>query len=275
MRGPTKRTEICNPSMVRRVAAMLDLNTSTFENGNVLPCGWHFFMLAGETQKSALRADGFPGLGVPIPDLGLPRLLLGGRSVAYQGDIIIGSEIERTSFVKNITEKTTTSGKMAIVNIQHELRPISTQNPVISEIQTYILLEGKNAPSKPAQASNPESRIPNTEFQKQIVPDETLLFQYSALGFNSHKIHLDRDYAQNVEGLPDLVVNGGLATLLLTEFMRNEIGVSIKAIQLKHIAPLYCNRPMTLTAEPIGTDWQLRIYDDNNNITVETRQCLV
>jgi hydroxyacyl-ACP dehydratase HTD2-like protein with hotdog domain len=90
--------EICSLSMVRRVAAMLDLDTKSFSNGGVLPRGWHFFMLAGETRKSALRSDGFPGLGVPIPDLGLPRLLLGGRTVSYKNDIVIGSEIERTSF---------------------------------------------------------------------------------------------------------------------------------------------------------------------------------
>jgi 3-methylfumaryl-CoA hydratase len=275
MQTPTKRTEICNLSMVRRVAAMLDVDTAQLSNGDVLPRGWHFFMLAGETQKSALRPDGFPGLGVPIPELGLPRLLLGGRSVSYQGDITIGAEIERTSFVKNITEKTTLSGRMAIVNIQHELRPISTQSAAIIETQTYILLEGKNKQNKSEHVLNPEFQIPKTAFQKQIVPDETLLFQYSALGFNSHKIHLDRDYARNVEGLPDLVVNGGLATLLLTELMRNEVGLCIKAIHLKHIAPLYCNRPMTLTAEPIGTAWQLKIYDENNQIAVETLHCNV
>jgi 3-methylfumaryl-CoA hydratase len=75
-------------------------------------------MLAGETRKSALRPDGFPGLGVPIPDLGLPRLLLGGRMVSYKNDILIGSEVERTDFVKNIAEKTTASGRMAIVTLQ-------------------------------------------------------------------------------------------------------------------------------------------------------------
>ena len=141
---PKKQTEICSLTMVRRVAAMLDLDTHSFSNGDVLPCGWHFFMLAGETPKSALRSDGFPGLGVPIPELGLPRLLLGGRTVSYQGDIVIGSAVERTSFIKNIGEKTTASGRMAIVTIQHELRPISEPNPAIVETQTYILLENKS-----------------------------------------------------------------------------------------------------------------------------------
>ena len=267
VQSPTKSNETCSLTMVRRVAAMLDLDTHSFSNGDVLPRGWHFFMLAGQTGKSALRPDGFPGLGVPIPDLGLPRLLLGGRTVSYQGDIVIGSEVERTSFVKNITEKTTQSGRMAIVTIQHELCPIAAPNPAIIETQTYILLSGKSIPLK-ASSGNFES-FPNFFKQKQIIPDETLLFQYSALGFNSHKIHLDRDYARNIEGLPDLVVNGGLATLLLTEFIRTDLGLEITDIKVKHIAPLFCGRKMTLCTEGGGTSRQLKIHDENNAVAVE------
>jgi 3-methylfumaryl-CoA hydratase len=263
---PTKSTEICSLSMVRRVAAMLDLDTHTFLNGDLLPRGWHFFMLAGETRKSSLRKDGFPGFGIPIPDLGLPRLLLGSRTVSYQGDIAIGSEVERTSFVKSISEKTSSSGLMAIVNIQHELRSIGEPVPDIVETQTYILLSDKKVQTK--SEKTPAAPI-LTKYQKQIVPDETLLFQYSALGFNSHKIHLDREYAKNVERLPGLVVNGGLATLLLTEFIRIDLGLELTDIKVKHIAPLFCGHTMTLTAERGETNWQLKVFDNNNAVAVE------
>lgn len=265
--------EICCLSTVRKIAAMLDLDPMQYSAGDILPKSWHFFMLAGQTKKSDLRADGFPGLGVPMPDLGLPRLLLGGRTVNYSTDIVIGTEIERTSFVKNITEKTTSSGPIAIVTIQHELRPVLVTNPAITETQTYILLENKKAlietsPSKSERQATVQL-IPNSEFKKQFIPDETLLFQYSALGFNSHKIHLDRDYARNVEGLPDLVVNGGLATILLTEFLRVDVGVEINDLKIKHITPLYCNRPLTLTADFNETKWKLRVYDENNIEAIE------
>ena len=261
-----KTSEICSVSMVRRVAAMLDLDTQSFSNGDILPRGWHFFMLAGETQKSALRSDGFPRLGVPIPDLGLPRLLLGGRTVSYQGDIVIGSVVERTSFIKDIKEKTTATGRVAIVTIQHELRPIANENSAIIETQTYILLEA-NKTSKPIEKIIFDAPI--SKYQKQLVPDETLLFQYSALGFNSHKIHLDRDYTRNVEGLPDLVVNGGLSTLLVTEFLRTDLGLKITDIKVKHTAPLYCNRRLTLAADRSETGWLLKVFDENNAVAVE------
>jgi 3-methylfumaryl-CoA hydratase len=261
----TKSTELCSLTMVRRVAAMLDLDTDLFSEGDILPKGWHFFMLAGQTRKSELRKDGFPGLGVPMPDLGgLTRLLLGGRTVNYKADIMIGSTIEKNSFVKSIVEKTTKNGQMAIVTLQHELRPISAESSAIVETQTYILLEEQKTKNQPV-FTNDDLRFANEKKANQIIPDETLLFQYSALGFNSHKIHLDRNYTQQVEGLPDLVVNGGLATLLMTEFLRKEKGVDLKGIKVKHIAPLYCNRPLRLAYE----NGEGKIYDDTNSIAVE------
>ena len=262
---PIHSTELCSLTMVKRIAAMLDLPSGSFSAGDLLPRGWHFFLLAGETRRSALRSDGFPGLGVPIPDLGLPRLLLGGRTVSYLGDIAIDTVVERTSFVKKITEKTSASGPMAIVTIQHELRPVSATSPAIVETQTYILLSGK---SGSITAENTTGMPIMAKHQKPIVPDETLLFQYSALGFNSHKIHLDRDYTRTVEGLPDLVVNGGLTTLLLTEFIRTELGLELTDITVKHIAPLFCGRTMTLAADRSESGWQLRVFDDNNKVTV-------
>lgn len=261
---PIKSKELCSLTMVRRVAAMLDIETQSFAEGDALPKGWHFFMLAGETRKSALRKDGFPGLGVPLPDLGLPRLLLGGRTVAYLGEIIIGSVIEKSSFIKSITEKTTKNGQMAIVTLQHELRSLEADTPAIVETQTYILLEEQKIKNQPVSVSD-DLGFTIEGIANQMIPDETLLFQYSALGFNSHKIHLDRNYTQQVEGLPDLVVNGGLATLLMTEFLRKEKGVDLKGIKVKHIAPLYCNRPLRLAYE----NGEGKIYDDTNSIAVE------
>jgi 3-methylfumaryl-CoA hydratase len=155
---------------------------------------------------------------------------------------------------------------MAIVTIQHELRSVSESSPAIIETQTYILLSASKASGNSEKILSQQIEA---DFQKQIIPDETLIFQYSALGFNTHKIHLDREYAKNTEGLPDLVVNGGLSTLFLTDYLRTNLKLEITDIKIKHIAPLYCNRPLTLTAEKKETGWKLSIYDDNNDIAVE------
>lgn len=250
---------------VRRVAAMLDLDPDDFREGAPLPRGWHFILLGADTRRSALRVDGFPGLGVPMPDLGLPRLMLGARTVAFHSDIPIGASLKRTSSVRSLRQKETTSGSMAIVTIGHELNLDGHANPAVSETQTYLLLPAsKLSPGK-------VDRLPPVSAERitTAVADETLLFQYSALGFNSHKIHIDRAHARDVEGFPDLVVNGGLATLLLTEFLRKDVLVVPSAIRVRHLAPLYCGRTVTLAADRDGSAWHLKAFDDLNTHAVD------
>jgi 3-methylfumaryl-CoA hydratase len=259
------RTEACTVTSVRRAAAMLDLDPELLREGDPLPRGWHFIVLGGETRRSSLRADGFPGFGVPMPDLGLPRLLLAARTVEYDGDLVVGASVFRRSWISKLDHKSGASGPSAVVTIHHELSAASTAVPAIIEEQTYILLGPANERAPFARPTEPVLG----QHQKSLVPDETLLFQYSALGFNSHKIHIDRDYARKTEGLPDLVVNGGLTTLLLTEFLRLGLGVTPARLSAKHRAPLYCGRPMTLTAASDGRVWTLKVHDDTGIVSVE------
>jgi 3-methylfumaryl-CoA hydratase len=256
-REPSHRTVHCDASAVRRVAAMLDLDPDGMTDGELLPRGWHFILLGAESRRSDLRADGFPGFGVPMPDLGLPRLLIAGRTVEFNGDIVIGALIQRTSFIKSITRKTSSSGPMAVVTVQHELRSTPQAPPAVVESQTFVLLAAQNAVAD----AGPPGPMP-AGLRKTMIPDETLLFQFSALGFNSHKIHIDRDHARKVEGLPDLVVNGGLTTLLLTELLRTDLKQTPARITARYSAPLFCHRPMTLAAEPDGSRWRLGAFND-------------
>jgi 3-methylfumaryl-CoA hydratase len=262
---PLIRTEICTVTAVRRVCAMLDLDPESINAGDALPKGWHFILLGADTRRSELRIDGFPGLGVPMPDLGLPRLLLGGRAVEYRREIPIGAEVQRTSVIKSVTHKGNTSAPMAIVTIGHELQIAGALAPAIVETQTYLLLPGQ---ARSKEAEHPPRQI-KAQKTKTIFPDETLLFQYSALGFNSHKIHIDKIYAREVEGFPDLVVNGGLTTLLLTEFVRRDLELSPTAIRMKNIAPLFCGQPITLAADRDGEQWRLTAHDDTGKIAAE------
>jgi 3-methylfumaryl-CoA hydratase len=105
------RHEACSLATVRRVAAMLDQDPDIWSEGDVLPRGWQFILLGADTRRSALRQDGFPGLGVPLPDLGLPRLLLGGRPVRYEGDIQIGTTLRRESRVEKLSRKETAKAR--------------------------------------------------------------------------------------------------------------------------------------------------------------------
>lgn len=245
---------------------MLDLDPDRFDEGDLLPRGWHFILLAADTRRSELRSDGFPGLGVPVPDLGLGRLVLGRRRVAINRDIRIGTSLQRVSSIKSLTRKQAATGPMAFATVRHDLFPDPGAAPAIVEDTTYVLLDE----NRPVERSHPsEGRPVLAGHRKTVSPDETLLFQYSALGFNSHRIHIDRRYARDVEGYPDLVVNGGLTTLLLTEFLRADLGLCPTVIEVKHTAPLFCARPITLTAERAGTRCRLMALDDSGRAAVE------
>jgi 3-methylfumaryl-CoA hydratase len=263
----TVRKEICSIASARRVAAMLDINPDDVVEGAPLPKGWQFILMTADTRRSLLRADAFPGLGVPMPDLGLPRLMLGSRSVSYMMDIPIGASIIRNSSIQRLEQKTTKSGPMVVATIQHVLRLSGNASPALVESQTYLLLPANKGASTLGESSF--SANVTGDQVKTVMPDETLLFQYSALGFNSHKIHIDRAHARNVEGFPDLVVNGGLATLLLTEFLRQEIGAVPSSIKVRHVAPLFCGRPITMVANKIDDKWLLKAYDNRSTLAVD------
>ncbi|WP_028466335.1 FAS1-like dehydratase domain-containing protein [Nisaea denitrificans] len=261
---PIRRTEVCALGTARRIAAMLDLDPDRLREGDTLPRGWHFPMLAGETRRSELRGDGFPGLGVAIPDMGLSRLVLGGRRVTFLADIPIGAALQRTSKVASLTQKEATSGPMAFVTVEHSLAVAQNGAPAIVEEATYILLEAAASDrAKTVAAEVPDANIPGGDRNTIVIPDETLLFQYSALGFNSHKIHIDKAYARDVEGYPDLVVNGGLTTLLLSEFIRNDLKLMPRKLSVKHTAPLFCGNPITLTANHETAAWNLSAFAAN------------
>jgi 3-methylfumaryl-CoA hydratase len=255
---PWTTGETCALPTVQRIAGMLGLGPEKYAEGEVLPDGWHFFLLAALTPRQNLREDGFPGFGVPMPDLGLPRLLLRGRAVEYLDPLIIGTQVQRTSAIVDVARTTNDKDDRAILTIRHELRTLGKSVPAIVETQTYALL--------PAGGSFQERRrgqqIVRADKIKSIVPDATLLFQFSALGFNSHRIHLDRDYARDVEGYPDLVVNGGLTTLLTTEFIRCELGLKLRTITMKNTAALFAGRPMLIAGVQSGDAYQVSVHDD-------------
>jgi 3-methylfumaryl-CoA hydratase len=265
--APVHRRETCSEARARQVAAMLDIDPDEIAPGQPLPRGWQFILMGADTRRSALRGDGFPGLGVLMPDLGLPRLLLGGRSVAFHRDIPIGAPVSRTSAVRGVRQKSGAAGAMAVVDIEHALRVDGSTEPAVVETQTYLLLSAQPVAADEAGAA--DAPPVTADHLATVLPDEILLFQYSALGFNSHRIHLDRDHARRLEGFPDLVVNGGLTTLLLTEFLRRELRVQPKSLVARHVAPLYCNRPVTLAADRNGGAWRLRAFDDRHRLAVD------
>jgi 3-methylfumaryl-CoA hydratase len=266
--------DILTVAQARRVASMLDIDPQTLNAGDPLPHGWHFALLAGGTQRRALRSDGFPGLGISLPEMNRKRLLLSQRDTSFHGTVLVGAPLRRMSRIESITEKTGRNGPLSIVRIDHRFSGDgqSPQPATIDETQTYFLAD------QPAQNHDRSRGSPvpasvkrkTMGLSKVVTPDDILLFQYSALGFNTHRIHFDRDYATRVEGYPDLVVNGGLATLLATEYLRTGLGKVLKTLSARHLAPLYVNRPMTIAAPDItDAGATLSLFDDDGTLAAE------
>jgi 3-methylfumaryl-CoA hydratase len=250
---------------VRRVAAMLDLSEPQIAKGDPVPLGWHFPLLGARTAARDLRPDRFPGLGINLPRIALPRLVATGRSITFHTPIALEVPLLRSSIVESLVHKETPSGKIATLATRHQIQAADAATPAIEERQTYIFLSS----GYETRIAQPWQGSANARTLGAFAPSDTLLFQFSALSFNSHRIHLDRDYTRDVEGYPDLVVNGGITTLLMTEYARNAFGFLAGRIKVSNKAPLFVDRPITFIAEDTATGQKILALDDNGALAAE------
>jgi 3-methylfumaryl-CoA hydratase len=260
----TRQTSLTQDTGLR-LSAMLDVPFPPSKSNGHVPVGWHFPLIGAETTRHDLRADGFPGLGLPFPSSTLPRLVAGGRSVTFHSPLFIDVPMLRTSTISAIKHKDTSSGPLSILTISHSIRTAGNAKTALEENQTYLLLSSRHVEREDGEAAPDIAPL----HSKTVTPDDTLLFQFSALSFNSHKIHLDRAYARDVEGFPDLVVNGGLTTLLMTEMVRVDLGLTINALTVTNKRPLYANRPITLSAFTAENGVTIVALDDRLRIAAE------
>ncbi len=250
--------DCCTGTTLRRIAAMLDQGPP---DTGVMPRGWHVALFAPDPAQSALRADGYAGVGVPLPDTDLPRLMFGGRRTRFAGDIPVGRRLLRRSHLVSATPKTGRSGRMMIATVRHAIEVDGMA--VLTEEQDFVLLEaGRPAPAPPLPSPGP----PGVPF----VADEAMLLRFCALTFNTHRIHYDHPYATGVEGYPALVVNGSLTTLMLTELFRARAGREPVSLLTRNLRPLFCGRANTLHATE-GDPWLVWAEDEAGAPALEAR----
>ena len=261
--------DVCALPLVRRMAALLDRDPAGLAEGDALPRGWHVALFNPSTRQSELRADGAAHLGVTLPDLGMPRLMMGGRHIAFAGDIPIGARVRRTSRAGTVTTKTGRSGRFALVDVEHRISVDGDDAPVLIETTSYVLREAESGtqarPAAPAAMAIPPATVSRT-----IVPDETLLFRYSAITDNPHRIHYDLTYARS-EGYPALVVNGTVPTMLLLEIFRAHAGGEPAGWHSRNMAPILCGAPLTLTLDDDGSGCVMRAYGPLGEVALEAR----
>jgi 3-methylfumaryl-CoA hydratase len=236
----TEEQDVVAPGPVRGLVASLHSQLVTPQPGEPTPLLAHWLYFLPYTPAAETGSDGHPRRGGFLPPVPLPRRMWAGSDITFHRPLAIGAEVVRRSRIADVSEKHSRTGALIFVRVDHEVR--DGDGPVVSERQTIVyrdLPAGAPPPPQPAPA--------NTQWRRQIEPDPVLLFRYSALTFNGHRIHYDRSYATGEEGYPGLVVHGPLiATLLLHELVARHPGANVAAYSFRAIRPIFDIAPFDI-----------------------------
>ncbi len=229
------REERLAPFPANALAATLDRSDPPYREGDALPPLWHWLHFLPISPLAEAGEDGHPARGGFLPPVPLPRRMWAGSRLAFLRPLLIGETSRRVSTVTKVEHKAGKSGDLVFVTVRHELT--GEQGPSIEE-EHDIVYRGLPTPGAPAPAAIAAPADPGWRFA--IRPDPVLLFRYSALTFNSHRIHYDLDYVTRVEGYPGLIVHGPLiATLLLDGLRRAHPERRVAHFAFRAIAPTF------------------------------------
>jgi 3-methylfumaryl-CoA hydratase len=234
---------------VAALAATLDLDDAPLP-GDALPPGWHWLFFNPFVPRRGLGADGHPKRGGFLPPVPLPRRMWAGGRLAYPGKLAIGAEATRKSVIDKIEAKSGRAGRLVFVTVSHRIS--STGVDCVVEQQDIVYREAA-APSAsaPATTAAPE----NAQWTESVTPDTTMLFRYSALTFNGHRIHYDQTFAREEEHYPGLVVHGPLTATMLQNFARKIRPESrLEAFEFRGAHPLFVSTRFDLQAREADGD---------------------
>ena len=237
-----ERTERMLDSAVQALAATLDLHAAPAA-GEPLPPGWQWLFFNPVVRRSGLGADGHPRRGGFLPPIELPRRMWAGSRIQYRAPLPVDSEATRRSRILKVENKVGKRGSLWFVTVQHTT--LAGGETCIVEEQDIVYREATPpgaAPAAPVQRFDGEA-----QWSRTVEPDTTLLFRYSALTFNGHRIHYDQAYARDEEGYPDLVVHGPLtATLLQQLALEHGAGRALARFEFRGVSPLLVGRSFQL-----------------------------
>jgi 3-methylfumaryl-CoA hydratase len=231
--------------LVHRLAATLDRDDPFPRMGDLLPRGWHTVLFPRVVRHSEIGPDGHPRRGDFLPPVPLPRRMFGGKRETFVSDLRVGDEVRRDSVIKDVTPKRGRSGQMIFVTVKTDLT--GPRGLAIAEEQDIIYRDNPEPNAPPAA---PHALPGRAIWSRSVTADPVLLFRYSALTFNGHRIHYDWRYVTTEEGYPDLIVNGRLQTLLVFELARAHASTPMRSMSSRNVRPLFVNRPFTVCGEP-------------------------
>jgi 3-methylfumaryl-CoA hydratase len=241
--------------LLRRLAALLDQDPAMIRRGAPMPEGWHVVLFGPLARQSRLGPDGHPMKGEFLPPVSLPRRMFAGRRTWFNAPIAIGADLRRVSRIAAITPKQGRSGRMIFVTIRHGIE--SGGRECVVEEQDLVYRDAATPGTRPPEAPPPD--LPPEALRETFTPDTTLLFRYSAVTNNGHRIHYDADYARGVEGYPALVVNGGITTTKLSELAKRHLPGPLRSVTTRAGRPLFVGRPATLACHREAPD-RIRLW---------------
>lgn len=245
------RTEVVSdviaPGPAAMLAATLDRDDGEPRPGDALPALWHWLYFLDRTPRRALGDDGHARRGVFLPPVALPRRMWAGGRLTFARPLLIGEAVTRTSTVVDLAHKDGRSGPLVFVTVRHEIA--GTDGIVAVTEEHDIVYRGRPDPA--AAPPVPPAAPADAEWSMAVVPDAVLLFRYSALTFNGHRIHYDRPFCTEHEGYPGLVVHGPLlATLLLDLFGRAVPGARVTGFSFRAVAPVFDTAAFAVEGRP-------------------------
>ncbi|WP_209374050.1 FAS1-like dehydratase domain-containing protein [Brevibacterium renqingii] len=237
--------EVVSGERASRLASLLGREAD--ETDPLFPVGHWLHFSEDDVPMSELGTDGHVRLGGFMPPVGLPRRMWAGSELTFHAPILPGQLLSRTTTLESVTEKSGSTGPLCFVVLRHEISAGGI--PATTDRHTIVYREAASAPvgsaAKPPRADSPAPA--GWDWSASVRPDEVMLFRYSALTFNSHRIHYDYPYVTEVEGYPGLVTHGPLtATLLLDAFIAKHPGVRVTKYSFTAKSPLFANEQIHL-----------------------------
>ena len=245
---------------IKALSATLDRDDPAPRLGDPLPPLWHWLYFLPTARQSDLGPDGHPKRGGFLPPVPLPRRMWAGGHFNFHQPLRVGERITRVSTVTAVTAKDGRNGPLCFVLVHHE---ISGENGVALTEEHDIVYRDKPAPGEEQQGQPPMAPA-DAVWRRDIVPDDVLLFRYSALTFNGHRIHYDRQYVTTEEGYPGLVVHGPLIATLLVDLLRRNSTATLKRFRFRALSPLFDIAPFSVQGHP-GGDGRVALWSADSN----------
>lgn len=253
------RKDIVAPWPVTALASTVDDAAIVAENGQALPPGWHWIFFLEAKPPSELGTDGHPAKGSFLPPIALPRRMWAGGRLELLRPLIIGETITRESEIVSVEPKSGRTGNLVFVTVRHTVQA-GGQTAIVEE-QDIVYREA----AKKGDPLPPGKQAPaDPQWSRRVMPDSVMLFRYSALTFNGHRIHYDKDYAIHEEHYPGLVVHGPLQATLLLDLCRKHSERPVRKFEYRAQHPMFAGSPFTVNGSFDATTSQADVWTAND-----------